>query len=171
MNRRGFCGFLSLTLLLAAQTLYAQDDKPIFAAGATTKFSTPPGVPACASSAAVKGDPSQGASVLAIKAGTGCVIPWHWHTPNEQVMMVSGRAKVEMKDGAPVTVHAGDFLFMPSKHAHQFTCLSACSMFDVSEGAFDIHYVDKDGNEIPPDQAFKQKAKSKAMGATKKPAQ
>jgi hypothetical protein len=34
------------------------------------------------------------------KGTAGCRVPWHWHTPTEQLMMVTGRAKVEMKDGA-----------------------------------------------------------------------
>jgi hypothetical protein len=49
-------------------------------------------------------------------------------------MMVSGRAKVEMKDGSPAALRAGDFLDLPSKHIHQFTCLAACLLFDASTG-------------------------------------
>ena len=160
MNLRAFCTLSCVVLFFAALSGYAQDT-PLFVAATGSKFSTPPGVPVCASIAAVKGDSSKEAAVLSIKAASGCVVPWHWHTPNEQLMMVSGRAKVEMKDGAPLNMHAGDYLFLPSKHAHQFTCLSACTLFEQTEGVFDIHYVDKDGNEIPPDQALKQPAKGK----------
>ena len=75
-------------------------------------------------------------------------------------MMVSGRAKVEMKDGDPVTLRPGDFVYLTAKHVHQFTCQASCMMFDMSEGApFDIHYVDASGNEIPAEQALKSKAK------------
>jgi len=48
---------------------------------------------------------------------------------------------------------------MPSKHVHQFTCTSACSFFVNSDVAFDIHYVDASGQEIPPDKALDKKKK------------
>src|SRR5437868_15317340 len=66
--------------------------------------------------------PSKGNAVLLLKAQTGCMVPWHWHTPVESLMMVSGRAKVEMKDGDPVTLRPGDFVYLTAKHVHQFTC-------------------------------------------------
>jgi hypothetical protein len=39
-------------------------------------------------------------------------VRWHWHTPNEHLMLVSGRARQE------------------------------CVMYVHSDGPFDIHYVD-----------------------------
>jgi len=99
---------------------------------------------------------------MLIKAAAGCVVPWHWHTPTEVLMFVSGRGKGEMKDGsAAIVMHAGDFLSLPGKGVHQFTCVMACTFFLSSDAAFDIHYVDASGKEIPPDQALKSKAKAK----------
>jgi quercetin dioxygenase-like cupin family protein len=149
---------------MAAQTTSAQEaGKSTYVAGATSKFINFPGIPGCAQGAVQKGDPFKGDAVLLLKVKPGCVIPWHWHTPVESLMMVSGRAKVEMKDGSPAALRAGDFLDLPSKHIHQFTCLAACLLFDVSTGApFDIHYVDSSGNEIPADQVLKAKAKAPA---------
>jgi hypothetical protein len=46
---------------------------------------------------------------------------------------------------------------MPGKHVHQFTCASACSAFVSSDAAFDIHYVDTSGAEIPPETALTKK--------------
>ena len=46
---------------------------------------------------------------------------------------------------------------MPSKHVHQFTCMSACAAFVSSDAAFDIHYVDAKGSEIPPEAALLKK--------------
>src|SRR5262245_63075437 len=55
--------------------------------------------------------------------------------PTEQVMIVSGSAKVEMKDtGKTAILGPGGFAMMPSKHVHQFTCTSACSAFVSSNG-------------------------------------
>jgi gentisate 1,2-dioxygenase len=99
--------------------------------------------------------------MMLVKAATGCVVPWHWHTPTEQLMVVSGRGKGEMKDGSPVMLRPGDYLSLPGKGVHQFTCIAACTFFLSSDAAFDIHYVDVSGKEIPPDQALKSKAKAK----------
>jgi len=114
------------------------------------------------------GDPSKSNSVILGKAMAGCKIPWHWHTPTEQLMMVAGSAKVEMKDGSPITLHPGDYASLSTKHVHQFTCLAACTLFIASDVAFDIHYVDSSGSEIPVDQALKATAparKAPAKGA------
>jgi len=130
--------------------------KPLYVASVTSKFTNFPGVPQCMTGAVQEGDPSKGNAVLLLKAQSGCMVPWHWHTPSEQLMMVSGRAKAEMKDGAPVILRAGDYLNLTSKHVHQFTCLSSCMLFDVTgAAAFDVHYVDAIGDEIPAEQALK----------------
>ena len=127
-----FARSVSLSLLVLAifaitsQLLLAQQsDKPLYVAGITSKFTNFPGVPQCMTGAVQEGDPSKGNAVLLLKAQSGCMVPWHWHTPSEQLMMVSGRAKAEMKDGAPVILRAGDYLNLTSKHVHQFTCLAS----------------------------------------------
>ena len=121
------------------------------------KLAPMPGMPACVTMAVESGDPSKGASVIVFKAASGCLIPWHWHTPTENVMIVSGSAKLEMKGGKTATLGPGGYAQMPGKHIHQFTCVKACTAFVTSDGAFDIHYVDAGGKEIPPDTALSSK--------------
>lgn len=53
------------------------------------KFVSLPGLPTCASGSVQNGDPTKGPSFILAKTAAGCSIPWHWHTPNEHVMMVS----------------------------------------------------------------------------------
>jgi quercetin dioxygenase-like cupin family protein len=159
------CIVLALTFV-AFQSANA-DDKMVYAAKATSKFANFPGLPTCMSGSVQNGDPSKGPSVILAKATAGCAIPWHWHTANEQLMVVGGAAKVAMKDGSPTTIHSGDYLSLPAKNAHEFTCAAACSVFIVSDAAFDIHYVDKDGKEISPDEALKSKAKAPMKKAAK----
>ena len=115
------------------------------------------GLPSCITMAVESGDPSKGSSVIVFKGTAGCTIPWHWHTPTEHVMIVSGSVKVEMKSGSSAILGPGGYAMMPSKHVHQFTCASACSAFVSSDGAFDIHYVDGNGKEISPDTAVATK--------------
>jgi len=149
---------LSLTAMLIgsmAAIAIAQDDKPAVVPAATSKFATLPVTPPCLTLSAQRGDPSKEAAVILIKMTPGCTVPWHWHTANENIMFVKGTGKLEMKDEAPHNVGPGDFAFLPSKHVHQFTCTAACTFFDQTSAAFDLHYVDKDGKEIPPEQALK----------------
>ena len=124
---------------------------------AASKFAPLPGLPPCMTVSVQRGDPTKGPAVILAKFTSGCTVPWHWHTASENLILVSGKGKLEMKDAAPATVAAGDYVYLPGKHQHQFTCVSACTMFDVTDGAFDIHYIDKDGKEIPPDQALAAK--------------
>jgi len=146
---------------------FAQDQAGVTTM-AKTKFQPFPGIPACMTVSAQRGDPTKGPAVILAKFTPGCTVPWHWHTAAENVMLVSGKGKIEMKDAAaPSPVAPGDYVYLPGKHQHQFTCISACTGFIVTDGAFDIHYIDKDGNEIPPDQALKP---TKKPAATKSPA-
>jgi quercetin dioxygenase-like cupin family protein len=154
------CCLLLAILMVPAFRSARAEDKMVHAASATSKFVNLPGLPTCATASVQNGDPSQGSSVILAKTAAGCKIPWHWHTASEQLMFVSGSAKAEMKDGSPVMLHSGDYVNLPGKGVHQFTCQVACKFFIAPSGAFDIHYVDKDGKEISPDEALKSKAKA-----------
>ncbi len=120
------------------------------------KFSAMPTLPACATAAVPQGDPAKGPAFILGKVQKNCVIPWHWHTANENIMMVSGEARLDIKDGIPLTLTAGGFAMMPSKHIHRFTCISACTFYIHSDAIFDIHYVDPQGQEIATDVALKR---------------
>jgi quercetin dioxygenase-like cupin family protein len=153
MRRIGFIAFAVLLVASAAGSALAQEGVARNAAEA--KFMPFPAMPTCTQGTVEDGDPSKGPSVILAKATAGCVFPWHWHTPTEQVMIVSGTAVAEMKDGKPVTLKPGGFAMMPSKHVHRFKCTTACSLFIHSDAPFDIHYVDKDGKEMSADDALK----------------
>lgn len=124
-------------------------------------FTNIPGLPTCTVGSVQNGDPAKGPSIVFAKIDAGCVIPWHWHTPSEHLMMVSGVARIEMKDGKPLTLESGGYALMPSRHAHQFRCERACSLYIYSDAAFDIHYVDAQGNEISVEDALKYTMKKK----------
>ena len=149
---------LAIPVLLASLGAHA-DDAAVARKMDDNKFVALPGFPACVTQAVQSGDPGKGASVILFKGTKNCTIPWHWHTPNEQVMLVSGTARAEMKGGANTVIGPGGFAYMPSKHVHQFSCVKACVGFVSGDGAFDMHYVDANGTEIPPDRALAPKAK------------
>lgn len=144
--------------LLVCLCIARAEDMGVLRKMAENKFEPMAGLPKCITLAVESGDPSKGASVILFKATAGCLVPWHWHTPTENVMMVAGSAKLEMKDGGKTAVLGpGGYAMLPGKHVHQFTCTSACTAFLSSNAAFDVHYVDAGGAEISPDAALTKK--------------
>ena len=143
-----------VALIVACLSIAQAEDMGVVRNLSENKLAPMPGMPSCVTMAVESGDPSKGPSVIVFKGTAGCTIPWHWHTPTEHVMIVSGSAKVAMKGGAAATLGPGGYAMMPSKHVHQFTCATACSAFVNSDGAFDIHYVDGGGKEISSDAAL-----------------
>lgn len=155
MSIRGkFCLFtLSLILFVSVSALGQE-----MSGGrnvAEMKITTIPPLPTCARGSVQSGDPTKGASIIFAKIPAGCTIPWHWHTPNEHLMIVSGVARLEMKDGKPLTLRVGGFALLSSHHVHQFRCEQACQLYIYSDVAFDIHYVNRKGDEISPSEAMK----------------
>jgi quercetin dioxygenase-like cupin family protein len=169
MNIRNQCSFSVLAVSLAlclSHLAQAQESMPVARNMSEMKFGAVPGLPTCASGSVQSGDPMKGPSVILAKVATGCTIPWHWHTATENVMLVSGTARLEMKDGKPATLKPGGFALLPSHHTHQFHCTKSCALFIYSDAAFDIHYVDAKGAELAPDAALKA-VKEKAASAMK----
>ena len=156
------CSLLAFVMVGFTVTPALTQDKMAAVSRAKAKFQGMPVLPKCASISPANGDPSKGAAVIMAKAAAGCVIPWHWHSAGEQLMFVAGSANVQMKEGAPAHLNGGDYINLPSKNVHQFTCIAACSFFIATDGPFDIHFVDPSGKEISPDEALKSKAKAPA---------
>jgi quercetin dioxygenase-like cupin family protein len=150
---------ISLARPLAAQGIA---EKPIVVTAAGAKFGAIPNAPACFTVAVERGDPGAGPSVILANFAPGCVAPFHWHTPSETVMIVSGSLEVQMKDDKAFVAHHGDFAYMPGHHVHRATCLGStpCKVFLSSDAAFDIHWVDAAGQEIPLETALKNAKRS-----------
>jgi len=151
-----WCTFaLFLILSISASTQGQMADQGAARNVAEMKFATVPGLPTRAVGSVQSGDPAKGPFILLAKAAAGCTIPWHWHTGAERLMIVSGVADVEMKDGKPVRLQAGAFAALPAHHVHQFRCERDCVFYIDSDAAFDIHYVNGQGNEISAAEALK----------------
>jgi mannose-6-phosphate isomerase-like protein (cupin superfamily) len=152
-----FCFFTLSLVVLTATPAHAQDmsNKSASQNVSEMTFSAVPGLPPCIQGAVQNGDPAKGPSIVFAKVAAGCVIPWHWHTANEHLMIVSGVARIEMKDGKPLTLRPGGFARMPSRHVHQFSCENECSLYVYSDAAFDITFVDSQGKKISADDALK----------------
>jgi len=95
----------------------------------------------CLSSAIEAGNPATGPSTLILKAPSGCVVPWHSHTAQEQILMITGTILAEMTGLSATTLGPGGFAAMARGMAHQFTCQdTACLMFVTFDGAYDIFW-------------------------------
>lgn len=144
-----------VSIFFIAATTHAQAMSSSVRNVAEMKLTPLPGLPTCVLGSVQSGDPAKGGSIIFAKVPSGCSIPWHWHTATEQVMIISGVARVDMKDGKPTVLRSGGFAMLPSHHLHQFVCQESCQMYISSDVAFDIHYVDAQGKEIPAANALK----------------
>jgi quercetin dioxygenase-like cupin family protein len=98
------------------------------------------GEPACLKVARENGDPDKGPSAFLLQAPSGCVVPAHYHTAEEQLMVVRGDVLTGMDGMAETTLGPGGFAMMPSKAMHWFTCKSkvTCLMFVTFDRTYDI---------------------------------
>jgi len=98
------------------------------------------GEPACLKVARENGDPDIGASTFLLEAPSGCVVPAHYHTAEEQLMVVRGDVLTGMDSMPETTMGPGGFAMMPSKAMHWFTCKSkdTCLMFVTFDRKYDI---------------------------------
>jgi quercetin dioxygenase-like cupin family protein len=98
------------------------------------------GEPPCLKVARENGDPDKGPSTFLLEAPSGCAVPAHYHTAEEQLMVVRGDVLTGMDGMAETTLGAGGFAMMPSKALHWFTCKSkdTCLMFVTFDRKYDI---------------------------------
>ena len=168
MLHKLLCAFLvALGALVSMSNLAAQgpDEKAIVSLAANAQYGAVPNAPECFTVAVERGDPSKGPSVILAKFAPGCVAPFHWHTPSETAMVVSGSLEIQMKDDKSLVTHHGDFAYLPAHHVHRATCLGSapCIVFLTSDAAFDIHWVDAAGQEIPLEAALKAAKSAKTQ--------
>jgi len=97
----------------------------------------------CLLSAVESGDPAKGPSTIILKAPPNCLVPWHYHTAEEQLIVVQGSVRTEMEGMAARALGPGGFASMPSKAKHQFSCQSktACVMFVTFDRVYDIFWL------------------------------
>ena len=154
------CG--ALAVLGAAGPVHAADAEQMMAmTPQTLKFAPIPNMPSCATAAIVRGNPRSGPAWVLLKLATGCRVPRHWHTANEDLVVISGRGVLAMDDGAPLQFVPGAYAALPSHHVHQASCYRSCLLFSIADGAFDIHYVDPTGEELSAERALQQPVRTR----------
>ena len=76
--------------------------------------------------------------------------PWQFHSFNERLLIVSCTGKGEMKgESKPLPLKLGNYVLLPGRGIHQFTAVTNVELFLLSNGPFDIHYVDPARAAIP----------------------
>jgi quercetin dioxygenase-like cupin family protein len=102
----------------------------------------------CLSSAPETGDPDTGPSTEILKASKDCIVPWHYHTAEEQLFVAGGTLLTEMEGMPAATLERGGFAVMRGKQKHQFTCRSddPCILFVAFNQKYDIVWVDQKSN-------------------------
>lgn len=154
------CG--AVLAFVAVTSISSHTQAPLPAATIRTLAATLRGSGCLSTNGIETGDPAKTWSIAVEKFPPGCAIPWHWHTPNEHVMMVSGTFNFEIQGEKPVRVNAGDFVLIPSHRASQTTCVGPdpCINFLYTDAPMDIHFVDDTGAEISLDQALQNYART-----------
>jgi quercetin dioxygenase-like cupin family protein len=98
----------------------------------------------CLQSALEAGNPDTGPSTFMLKAPAGCRVPAHYHSAQEQLIVIRGRVAMGMKGTPSVTLTAGGFAVMPGEAIHRFSCNGKvpCLMVVSFDQKYDIVWVD-----------------------------
>lgn len=121
------------------------------------KFEHLPFLPDCLMIHSEHGDPATGPSHILSRMTPGCVIPWHWHSPNEYMLIVSGAYENQPRGEAAFIMHSGDYAYLPSHHQHRGMCRGpeSCIGYLYSDAASDVHWIDEQGQDISVTDALK----------------
>ncbi len=108
------------------------------------------------SNLSLRGDISKEAGTFLSHTAPGGVAPWHWHTPIEEFAVLTGDVVVQVQGSDPVALSPGGYSQVPAGATHRFRCVSeeACILFTVGAGAYDLHWVDEERNELTSEEAF-----------------
>lgn len=145
-----------LALCAAGSAVAQKPEGILLQRAANAKFMAVPGVPACTTIAPLHGDMGKGPATLMVRMKAGCMVPYHWHTPSEELVVLQGAPLAQMRGERPVILQVGSYSQLPSRHDHRFRCTSKsdCLIFLVADATFDIHFVNDAGKEIGTDQAL-----------------
>ena len=129
-------------------------------------FKPVPGAAPCNTMMSLRGDLGKEAATFMTKLTAGCIAPWHWHTPTEEIVILKGETIAQMKGEAPQRLPTGAYSQLTAKHPHRFRCTEAseCIVLVIADGPFDIHWIDDKGKEIPFEEASKRAAAEGTAG-------
>lgn len=136
------CLCLLLTIRLSAQAPQTGEKAGIVRQLSEVRFPAGEG-PDCLQFFLENGDMKTGPSTAIMKAKPNCVVPPHYHTAEEQLIIVKGNVSTGMQGMQDAVLGPGGFAMMPSKQPHWFTCTAKeeCLMFVTFDRAYDIVWL------------------------------
>ena len=142
-------GIVSVVVLLFVMSIAAAGDV-LSVPLAQVKWEPISGMPKGFFTAMLHEEPTTKAHDRLIKIPAGGVVPRHWHTANEAVVVVKGTFRLAGADGKMTALMPGDYAYIPAKTIHEGTCggKGGCLMYLSIDGAFDMNVVDKQGNPV-----------------------
>jgi quercetin dioxygenase-like cupin family protein len=84
----------------------------------------PPFMPVGCSLAVLHGDPAKPAADVFFKLPAGTTVPFHWHSSEERMILVSGEIEAVYEGQDPVVMKAGTYAYGPPRREHNATCVS-----------------------------------------------
>ena len=131
-TRTFLCAGIFLVVLAGVVSLRGQTPRHGVVTPLASAKLTSDGAPACLKAALENGDPNTGASTFVLEAAPGCEVPAHYHTAEEQLIVVRGEVLTGMEGMAEQTLGPGGFAMMPGKAMHWFTCQSKSACLILS---------------------------------------
>ncbi|HWZ98023.1 MAG TPA: cupin domain-containing protein [Candidatus Dormibacteraeota bacterium] len=136
-------GAIGLALGMAAAAFAQMPKKGIVRNYSEVKFPPDDEKPKCLHFFLENGEMDKGPSTAIMKAAPNCVVAPHYHTAEEQLIIVRGEVSTGMEGMSDTVLGAGGFAMMPSKQVHWFSCTAKeeCVMFVTFDRAYDIVWV------------------------------
>ena len=94
--------------------------------------------------AVLQGDPAGLNADVFFRVAAGDVLPHHWHSSAERMVLVEGELEVQYDGHEAVTLRPGMYAYGPPKAPHKGRCLSrgSCTLFIAFEQPVDAHLVE-----------------------------
>ncbi len=133
---------------LAGSSAFADShEKPLAFAATDASLAwgpCPPIFPKGCEIAVLHGDPAKPNADVFLKVPAKYVIPAHWHTSAERMVLVAGELEIEYTGHPATKLKAGMYAYGPAKAPHVATCGDAepCVLFIAFEGPVDANAVE-----------------------------
>ncbi len=147
MTYRAVLGLLIVPLLAIMSDAARPADAPNSSAHRITPLKDAPFAQdddvKCLQGALENGNPDTGPSTFLLKAPAGCQVAPHYHTAEEQLIVIRGSVTTGMQGMRDVTLTAGGIAVMPGKAVHWFSCSGkdSCLMAVTFNQKYDIVWV------------------------------
>jgi quercetin dioxygenase-like cupin family protein len=96
-------------------------------------------MPAGCGLAVLHGDPAKANADVFLKVPGSALLPDHWHTSAERMVLVAGELHVTYKGQATIVLKPGTYAYGPARLPHSASCVGnvPCILFIAFESAVD----------------------------------